>query len=275
MADLIIRKLDINGWPLVLVSDAGRDEPHIEDEELARRLCYAEPRMIRKIIKRYEKSGDLAGINVRSTVTRTSMPHGGTREVEVQVYLLNEEQACFIAAKSETPAANALLREMIHVFVLARHGMLPQQGLSETRVIELVQTTMAQALTAISQQMAVLIEAVSRGTTGPVPCPVGQIVAKEIRDRLNGIAKVLAHAHKTNLTSERNIKSDSLRKTVNHHVDWAQLDERSLPLVRRLLSDWERDAFRTEVLAEPEAVADKARERENYSAFMQDPKTLS
>ena len=55
------------------------------------------------------------------------MPHGGFRETSVSVYVLNEEQACFVIAKSETPAANIILREIIHVFTLARRGMLPNQ----------------------------------------------------------------------------------------------------------------------------------------------------
>jgi len=121
-ADIIV----VEGWQLD-VRDA--DEPRIRDVDLAERLGYERPRKLRDIIRRYEKSGDLSGVHVRPTVGRTSMPHGGERQVTVDEYWLTEADALFIVAKSETAEAKALTREMIRVFRLAMRRQLPGQQL--------------------------------------------------------------------------------------------------------------------------------------------------
>jgi hypothetical protein len=100
------------------------NEPRIRDLDLAEKLGFKEPRAIRKLIKRYEKAGDLPCIHVRDTVSRTSMPRGGEREETIAEYWLTEAEALFILAKSETPRAKALLQDMIAVVRLVRRGLL-------------------------------------------------------------------------------------------------------------------------------------------------------
>jgi hypothetical protein len=63
------------------------NEPRIRDLDLAEKLGFKEPRAIRKLIKRYEKAGDLPCIHVRDTVSRTSMPRGGEREETIAEYV--------------------------------------------------------------------------------------------------------------------------------------------------------------------------------------------
>lgn len=73
------------------------DEPRCFDLDLAKRLGFASPRMIRKLIKRHMASLDALG--TRSTVERVIKGGDATE------YYLNRKQAVFIMAKSETAEA--------------------------------------------------------------------------------------------------------------------------------------------------------------------------
>lgn len=139
---------------------ANDDEPRMRDVELAEKLGYGQPRDIRKLISRLAKEGKLPDVHVRATVARTQMPTGGVRETKVNEYWLTEAEVLYLAAKSETEAADALLREVIRVYMLARRGLLPQPGndqamftaLSEIRQIQ----TLQQA--AIARQDAAMVQ---------------------------------------------------------------------------------------------------------------------
>lgn len=140
---------------------ASDDEPRMRDVALAERLGFKEVRAVRKLIKRLADDGKMPGIHVRDTVSRTSMPRGGEREVKVTEYWLTEAEALYLAAKSETDAADAMLREMIRVYMLARRGLLPQAGLdramftalSEIRAVQTEQqAAIARQDAAITQQ---------------------------------------------------------------------------------------------------------------------------
>lgn len=112
--------ITINGWAL----DASTDEPRIRDVDLAERLGFAQPRDVRKLIRRYEKSGDLSGVSMRATVARIEIRPGVFRNDTVNEYWLTEADALFVVTKSETPRANAITREVIDVFLAWRRGHL-------------------------------------------------------------------------------------------------------------------------------------------------------
>lgn len=118
------RTVQVGRWRLE--ASASNNEPQIRDIDLAERLEYEHPRNIRRLIAGLIKKGKLRDVDVRSATERTSMPQGGEREVEVNEYWLTEAQALKVIAKSETPAADALLDEMIEVFRLAIRGLLGQ-----------------------------------------------------------------------------------------------------------------------------------------------------
>jgi len=107
------KTVSVDGWNLLVGDD---DEPMVLDEELARRLGYARPRKVRDLIRRLFNDSD-----VRPTVGRTVV---GVAERTVVTYHLTEAQALKVIAKSDTAVADAILDEVIDVFIKARKGLL-------------------------------------------------------------------------------------------------------------------------------------------------------
>ncbi len=92
----------------------------VRDVDLAHRLVYRRPEKIRDLIRRLISDGKLNDVEVFTTAGKTS---GGRPARE---YWLTEAQALKVVAKSETAKADALLDEVIRVFMLAVDGLLPQ-----------------------------------------------------------------------------------------------------------------------------------------------------
>lgn len=108
-----------SGWEMSVWPEAG-DEPRIRDVDAGERLGFSRPRDIRKIIERIWPKN--AGLYVRATVARTRMPTGGARETIVDEVWLTEAQLLKVIARSETPIAEAILDEMIAVYMAVRRG---------------------------------------------------------------------------------------------------------------------------------------------------------
>lgn len=83
----------------------------VEDLTLARALGFADPHMIRTLIKRHIVA--LQQFGEVSVMQRKPGAQGGRPS---QVFYLNEEQAIFITAKSDTPRAAEITVEMVRVF---------------------------------------------------------------------------------------------------------------------------------------------------------------
>ncbi|MGL4966164.1 MAG: hypothetical protein ACRC67_33395 [Inquilinus sp.] len=83
-------------------------EPRILDIDLATRLGFAEPRMIRKLIKRHLDALDRLGM--RSTVERI------VKGRPSEEFYLNRKQAIFVTGKSDTPTATEITIEIIERF---------------------------------------------------------------------------------------------------------------------------------------------------------------
>lgn len=132
------RLVRVGDWELK--AWAKDEEPRIRDLDLAERLQYERPRKIRELIKRYADSDDLPALLRRSTVGRR-----GFVEESIEEFWLSEEEALFIATRSDTKAAIALTKEMIHVYALARRGLFPQQatGMSRQEIEQVVQAVLA------------------------------------------------------------------------------------------------------------------------------------
>jgi len=90
------------------------DVARIQDLELARLLGFARPHDIRELVDRWESALGPVFRAARKTSARGGRPG---RE-----YLLTEEQALFITAKSETERATEILKVIIAVFIAARKG---------------------------------------------------------------------------------------------------------------------------------------------------------
>ncbi len=113
-----------------LIEDGG--EVLVLDTTIADRLGFAEPRMIRKLVKRHkdalEAIGNLSPRGAKSDgngglfhrVTNPG-PKGGRRAT---AFYLTEAQALFILAKSETARANVELAYVSQVFTEFRRGNL-------------------------------------------------------------------------------------------------------------------------------------------------------
>lgn len=118
---LVVRRIVRPGWTWTLYAAHSGGEPTIKDLDWAERLGFERPRNIRNLIKRMADAGKL-GTVVCSAVKQTSGSAGGRTAVE---YYLTKSQALKVAAKSETQLADALLDEMIAVFLAYEQGVTP------------------------------------------------------------------------------------------------------------------------------------------------------
>ena len=111
--------ISINGYRL----QYHNGEPMLEDLELAKRLGYALPYDIRKLIRRMIENGQLTQEQVFATVANTSEKGGkpGT------TYYLGEFAALKVTTKSETDKADEITNEIIQVFIDAKNGKRPVQ----------------------------------------------------------------------------------------------------------------------------------------------------
>jgi hypothetical protein len=114
------RTLDLGAWHLVCA--AGDDEPRVRDIDAAECLGFKRPRKVRDLIERIWPKNKRP--DVRPTVGRASMPRGGTREVTVKEYWLTEAELLKVIARSETPVADAILDDMIRVYMAVRRYLL-------------------------------------------------------------------------------------------------------------------------------------------------------
>lgn len=115
----LVRRV-VSGWSVAMDGD----EPTVLDEELGARLGFARPRKIRDLIERLIRAGRL-NILSRPTVGRQLTNHGGSRKFVVNEYWLNEAQALKVIAKSDTATADAILDEVIAVFIAVRRARRP------------------------------------------------------------------------------------------------------------------------------------------------------
>jgi hypothetical protein len=112
----------VEGWTLA-TSGFADGQPRVRDIELAEHLGYERPAKIRDLLQRLAPDGNLSGSEVFTTVGKTSRL-GGRPSRECW---LTESQALKVVAKSETPLADAILDEVLSVFLAVRHGSLVPQ----------------------------------------------------------------------------------------------------------------------------------------------------
>lgn len=102
--------------------------PQIMDLRLAAALGFANPHQIRPLIKRHLSA--LNEFGAVSPVWEKPSAKGGRPST---VYYLNEEQAIYITAKSDTPRAAEITVEMVRVFRAYRHGELKPVAVRQHR----------------------------------------------------------------------------------------------------------------------------------------------
>lgn len=106
---------------LRLRDDFEDKEPRIRDLELAKRLGYAKPYDIRRLIIRMHEDGKLPGISQFVTVANRAdgLPSKPSKE-----FWLDERACLKVIAKSDTANADAILDQIIDVFMAYRRGKL-------------------------------------------------------------------------------------------------------------------------------------------------------
>jgi hypothetical protein len=104
---------------LIPRADFADKEPRIRDLELGKKLGYASPVDVRKLVARLAEAGKLPGASVVATVAKTS---GGRPGRE---YWLDERSALLVASQSGMPSGIDVTIEVIDVFVRYRRGELP------------------------------------------------------------------------------------------------------------------------------------------------------
>ena len=109
--------------------DGGDEPPRVRDVDLAERLHYTRPRTIRDLIRRLIKQGKLQGVTMRRAVRRIAKSGArgvaGIEERKIDEFWLTEEQAIYVAMRSDTHKAHLFTIEVIRVFRLALRGVLP------------------------------------------------------------------------------------------------------------------------------------------------------
>lgn len=152
---------DVDGWSVGFRD--GDSEPRMRDVDLGTRLRFTRPRDVRALIERLVAAGKLNDVHHCDTVSRRP---GQVAARPVREYWLTEAQALKVAARSETDVADALLDEMIRVYMLARRGLLPAQqgGLDAAAVVQIV----AQATGPLAEQLRDLKTALTQRAEGMI-----------------------------------------------------------------------------------------------------------
>lgn len=113
----------VNDWSLMPPTE-GDAEPRVRDVDLGDRLGYAEPRMVRKLIKRLRDSGEIPGVQSRDTVERQRTRNGGEREYAVEEFWLTEREALLVCSASDAPNAGVVRAALVDLFIAWRRGQL-------------------------------------------------------------------------------------------------------------------------------------------------------
>lgn len=188
-AQVIAARAADTDWTLTKLADD--DVPRIRDIDLAERLGFGQPRMIRKMIARHVAAGNI-GPQSRSTVERQRTRHGGEREYTVPEYWLTLEEALFITTQSETKRAVFVTKIMIAVFAAVMRGQTHAAPLP-AGVAEAIEGLRAD-LAETKREYKELVQLVTRSATHR---------ADSLSKRINSAADMTATATKRSFKSCR------------------------------------------------------------------------
>lgn len=228
--ELAHRRVAVGLWTFT-VPGADGTEPLIRDLDAASRLGFARPRKIRELIERIWPENKRP--HVRPAVGRTSMPNGGTRETEVREYWLTEAELLKLCARAETKVAEAVLDEMIAVYIAVRRGILPRQAPA-------VPPQLAAEFASLRAAVADLQRELASGVIGP------DVAHEKIVTPLRRIA-ALRGATQRDRKAERARYDRRLRNLLGHArrgATWARLDRKLLGVAEVHVGEWLDAAIR-------------------------------
>ncbi|WP_052750048.1 hypothetical protein [Gluconobacter oxydans] len=192
MSDVITKAVEGSN----VIAPAMHDgELRILDADLAMRLGFDRPRDIRKLIKRYE--AELGEMGVCATVALTSGEAGGRPGT---AYYLNEEQALFITAKSETAKATKITIEIVTQFAAFKRGepttSQPSLNDRQSKAISILRIAEDEAAAFIRKRVndAVLVMQGHEDLV-TVPTPSGKVTPKQMREAV-GLFRSLQYVNK-------------------------------------------------------------------------------
>ena len=191
----------VNDWSLMPPAE-GDDEPRVRDVDLGERLGYAEPRAIRKLIRRLVEKGEIAGILTRDTVERVARSGRGSVNIEATEFWLTEREALMVCSASDAPNAPVVRAALVDLFIAWRRGKL--------------QPSAALALDHQGVQALVEMGAGIRAVLGALNDQSGRI--KDIEGDVGGIKGDLDRIKRTLAESQprRDVKPKDRRAHVDH-----------------------------------------------------------
>lgn len=218
------------------------DTPRVRDLDLAAWFGYERPRDIRKLLKRMEREGKLAGISWRATVARQLVGPGGkgTREIKVTEAWLTREQSLLVATQAEGDRAWALTAVMAQVFDAALERRQAPADPATVLAVRMVQQLEARldeqagGFAALTQEVVALRAELATGV-------IGDAVARaEIVRPLVNIALLLATPNRGR-RSVRRFYENKLRNYLGHTgvgSRWSMLPRGLLGVAQRQLAVW-------------------------------------
>lgn len=108
-------------WEFSLWEEWPDGEPRLRDLDAAERLQFNRPRDIRPLIERIWPENKRPFL--RDTVSRRNVRGGGVQEFKVTEYWLTEAELLKLCARARTTVAEAILDEMIAVYLAVRRHL--------------------------------------------------------------------------------------------------------------------------------------------------------
>lgn len=112
---------DASRWEFSVWEDQPDEEPRIRDIDAAERLGFKRPRKIRELIERIWPESHRPVL--RPAVGRRRVRGNGFQEYTVTEYWLTEAELLKVCARASTPIAEAILDEMIAVYMAVRRHL--------------------------------------------------------------------------------------------------------------------------------------------------------
>jgi hypothetical protein len=116
----------VGAWAFTVWEALGDSEPRIRDVDAGARLGLGRARDIRKLIRRIWPGDKIREVFPRATVARGLFRGEKQAQQLVEEFWLTEAQLLKVCARAETPIADAILDDMIRVYIAVRRGLLVQ-----------------------------------------------------------------------------------------------------------------------------------------------------
>ena len=208
----IISTTSTAAWEFSIWEEWADGEPRICDTDAAARLGFKAPRQVRELIERTWAEGQRP--KTRSVIRQQPTGNGGTRKFTVTEYWLTEAELLKLCARARTDAAEAILDEMIRVFIAVRRHLI------ESVPVRAHERTFPNAPKQLTAPPKVVRVTAPRNAPSPLP-PIGERLDSPACI-LNGVPQfdIVVRIAEADLTILRAV-SDPASHTVEETVKFA------------------------------------------------------